>query len=243
MKIKQLVEIENVKGANRVLKNLLDRTRTENVGIGLFYGRAGLGKTRWSSKMAQENGHIYIRLEANITTKDFLRDLLSKLLHKSMPLYEVKGTKNEIYNQILDFLQSEQDTVIFIDELDYGFCNEQILATVRDLADQSLTTFVLVGMEKSKEKLMKLNSHYFDRCNAFFEFKPLTEDDATLILKELCEVCVCMEIIKFVHNRCNGTMRIVNKYIDAIEKIARRMKKRELTFTEIKDIIIRVEVR
>jgi hypothetical protein len=36
-------------------------------------------------------------------------------------------------------------------------------------------------------------------------------------------------------------MRIVNKYIDAIERIGKRMKKTELAFDEIKDIIVRVE--
>ena len=167
MKIKQLVEIENVKNANRVLRNLLDRPKTEVVGLGLFYGRAGLGKTRWATKTAQENGYIYIRLETNITTKDFLRELLSKLLHKTMPYYEVRGTCNEIYNQILDYLQSHQDTVILVDELDYGFSNEKILATIRDLVDQSLATFALISMEESKEKLVRMRSHFFDRTNAF----------------------------------------------------------------------------
>ena len=60
MKIKQLVETENVKSANRMLKNLLERTRTENVGLGLFYGRPGFGKTRWAIKTAQDNGYVYI---------------------------------------------------------------------------------------------------------------------------------------------------------------------------------------
>ena len=150
MKIKQIVEIENVKNANRVLKNLLERTRTENVGLGLFYGRAGLGKTRWATRTAQDNGYVYLRLESNITTKDFLRDLLSKLLYKTMPYSEVNGTQNEMYNQILDILQRDQDLTFLIDEVDYGFTNEKILATIRDWCDQSLVTFVLIGMERAK---------------------------------------------------------------------------------------------
>jgi DNA transposition AAA+ family ATPase len=241
MKTKQLVEIDNVKGANRVFKNLLERTRTENVGLGLFYGRAGLGKTRWATKIAKDNGYIYLRLESNITPKDFLRSLLTKLLYKTMPYYEVTGTQNEIYNQILDILQKDQNIVIFIDEIDYGFSNEKILASIRDLADQSLVTFVLVGMERAKEKLMKMNAHYFDRCNAFFEFKPLSLSDADKILAEICDVVVDSDIVKFIHQRCNGTMRIVNKHIDALERIAKRMNKSELFFNDIKDIIVKVE--
>jgi DNA transposition AAA+ family ATPase len=241
MKIRQLVEIDNVKNASRILKNLLERTRTGNVGLGLFYGRAGLGKTRWATRIAQDNGYIYLRLEANITPKDFLRELLSKLLHKSMPYYEIRGTQNEIYNQILDFLQSNQDTVILVDEVDYAFANERILATIRDLADQSLVTFAIIGMERAKEKLMKLNAHYFDRCNAFYEFKPLSQEDAEKIFKAICEIAIDIHILQFIHRKCNGTMRILNKYIDAIERIGKRMKKDTLAFDEIKDIIVRVE--
>ena len=241
MKIKQLVEIENVKNANRVLKNLLERTRTENVGLGLFYGRAGLGKTRWATRTAQDNGYIYLRLESNITTKDFLRELLYKLVQKDMPYYEVKGTTNEIYNQILDILQRDQDLTFLIDEVDYGFTNEKILATVRDLCDQSLVTFVLIGMERAKEKLVKQNSHFFDRTNAFYQFNPLSEDDSKKIITELCDIRVDESIIKFIHNKSNGTMRILTKYIDAIERIGRRMKKTELAFDDVKDIIVKVE--
>ena len=241
MKIRQLVEIENVKGANRVLKNLLERTKTENVGLGLFYGKAGLGKTRWATRTAQDNGYIFIRLECNITTKDFLKNLLYKLIEKTMPYYDIKGTQNEIYNQILDILHREFDKVIVIDELDYGFSNEKILATVRDIADQTLVTFMLVGMERAKEKLSNIFPHYFNRVNSFYSFSPLSYEDTDKILKELCEVKIDVEITKYIHTKCNGTIRTINKYIDAIERIGKRMKKAELTYYEIKDIIIRVE--
>ena len=242
MKIKQLIETENVKGANRVLKNLLERTRTENVGLGLFYGRPGLGKSRWATKTAQDNGYVYIRLESNITPKDFLRNLLSRLLHKTMPNYNVTGTQHELYSQILDILQNDQNIVVIVDEVEYGFTNERILASIRDLIDQSLATFVLIGMEKVKDRLQKIPC-FFDRCvGGFFEFKSLTLPDTEKIINELCEIKVDNEIIKYIHNRCNGTMRLINKHLDALEKIARRMSKKELYFNDIKDIISRVEV-
>ena len=241
MKIHQLIEIENVKGANRFLKNLLERTRTEIVGLGLVYGRPGLGKTRWTTRTAQDNGYIYQRLESNITTKDFLRELLFKLVCKEMPYYDVRGTMNEIYNQILDILQRNQNLVIIIDEIDYAFANERILATIRDLADQSLATFVIVGMEKAKEKLMRLNSHYRDRFVAYYEFKSLNLEDTEKIITELCDVKIDKPLIKLIYSQCEGTMRKVNKYIDAIERIAKRLKKSELNFDEIKDIIAKVE--
>ncbi|MCL2064096.1 MAG: ATP-binding protein, partial [Candidatus Cloacimonetes bacterium] len=187
MKTKQLIEIENVKGANRVLKNLLERTRTEIVGIGLFYGKPGLGKTRWMTKTAMENGFIYLRLEVNITTKDFLRELLTRLLHKTMPYYQVKGTQNEIYNQILDILQRDQNITILIDELDYAFNNEKILESIRDMADQSLATFVLAGMETSRERLLKHSPHFFSRTCATHLFRELSFEDTEMVIREICD--------------------------------------------------------
>ena len=241
MKTKQLIEIENVKGANRVLKNLLERTRTEIVGIGLFYGKPGLGKTRWMTKTAMENGFIYLRLEVNITTKDFLRELLTRLLHKTMPYYQVKGTQNEIYNQILDILQRDQNITILIDEIDYAFNNDKILESIRDMADQSLATFVLAGMESSREGLLKHSPHFFSRTCATHLFRELSFEDTEMVVREICEVKICSGIIKFIYTKSNGSMRIINKYIDAIEKIARKMKRSELTFSEIKDIISKLE--
>jgi hypothetical protein len=148
---------------------------------------------------------------------------------------------NEIYNQILDILQRNQNLVIIIDEIDYAFANERILATIRDLADQSLATFVIVGMEKAKEKLMRLNSHYRDRFVAYYEFKSLNLEDTEKIITELCDVKIDKPLIKLIYSQCEGTMRKVNKYIDAIERIAKRLKKSELNFDEIKDIIAKVE--
>jgi predicted AAA+ superfamily ATPase len=241
MKTHQLIEIENVKNANRVLKNLLDRTRTEIVGLGLFYGKAGLGKSRWAWKTAFENQYVYLRLESNANTKDFLKALLAKLQRNTNPYCEIKGTQNDIYNQILDILQSDQNIVVFLDEIEYGFHNRKILATVRDFVDMSLATFVLIGMDKAKIKLKAMQNHYFDRCHNFMEFKELSYEDAEKLFKGVCDVVVDSEIVKYVFTRSNGTMRVLNKYIEALERIGKRLKKNELSFDEIKDVITKVE--
>ena len=241
MKTHQLIEIENVKSANRVLKNLLERTRTEIVGLGLFYGKAGLGKSRWAWKTAFENQYVYLRLESNANTKDFLKALLTKLQRSTNPYSDIKGTQNEIYNQILDILQSDQNITIFVDEIEYGFHNRKILATIRDFIDQSLSTFVLVGMEQAKDKLKAMHRHYFDRCNSFMEFRELNFQDTEKLFKGVCEVTVDSEILKYVFKQSNGTMRSMKRYIEALERIGKRLKKNELSFDEIKDIIAKVE--
>ena len=241
MKTHQLVEIENVKNANRQLKNLLERTKLEIVGLGLFYGKAGLGKSRWAWKTAFENQYIYLRLECNATVKDFLKALLARLQGSSNSYSDIKGTQSHIYRQILDILQGDQSIVVFLDEIDVGFHNRRILATIRDFIDLSLATFVLVGMEQAKDKLKAMHNHYFDRCNCFMKFQELSFEDAKKLLNEVCEVVIDNETMKYIFTRSNGTMRILYKHIEALERIGKRLKKSELTFDEIKDIISKVE--
>lgn len=243
MKARQMIEIENVKRANIVLHNLLSRTRSENVGLGLFYGKPGLGKTRWAFQTAIQNGYIYIRLIENITVKEFLKQILIALKYKHFLPEEITGSKKVIYDQILDILQCKPNIVFFIDEIDYAFSNHRILATIRDFADQSLCTFVMVGMQDAKKQLLKLNAHYFDRCNGFCEFSRLSREDTELIIKSVCEVEVDKETVDFTHEKSNGTMRIITKYIDIIEKTAARTKLKAIKFKEIVDVLELMENR
>jgi len=73
------------------------------------------------------------------------------------------------------------------------------------------------------------------------EFRELNFQDTEKLFKGVCEVSVDSEILKYVFKQSNGTMRIMNKYIEALERIGKRLKKNELSFDEIKDIITKVE--
>ena len=241
MKIKQLIEIENVRKANGALSTLLERTKSENIGLGLFYGRPGLGKTRWAFKTAITNGYVYIRMIENITLKTFLKDLLIAIKYTDCSTDQLKYTAKQLYDEVLEVLQTVPNVVVFIDEIDYAFKNKRILATIRDFADMSFASFVLIGMQESKLMLKKLNSHYFDRCNGFCEFRALSIEDTTLFLNSICEITLDKDIIDFIHTKANGTMRLITKYIDVIEKIARKLKKDELAFKEIREILTRIE--
>jgi len=233
MKTNQMAEIENVRRANSILRTLIERTKSESVGIGLFYGRPGIGKTRWALKTALDNGFLYLRLIENMTVKDFLKELLRKLKFKHLSADMIEGTQNLLYENILDYLHSKPETVIFIDEIDYAFHKPRILASIRDIADQSLCTVVLVGMENAKSQLTKLDAHYFDRCNGFCKFQPLTKSDVGMIAESICEVGLDAELIEFIYKKSNGTIRVINKYIENLERFA---KKRGLNIVKYDDV-------
>jgi Holliday junction resolvasome RuvABC ATP-dependent DNA helicase subunit len=237
-----MVEIQNVKRADMIFSSLLERTRSENVGIGLFYGCPGLGKSRWAKQTAIRDGHVYLRLIENMTSKDFLKELLHMLKYKHLHADSMYGTQKELYEQILSILQTNEDLVIFVDEIEYGFTKPKILATIRDLADQSICTFVLVGMQNAKSQLTKMNAHYFDRCNGFCEFKPLNLQDVDSVLKEVSEVDFDQNITEFIFKKSNGTMRLINKYVEVLEKFAKKRKMTTMQYSDVNELLEMMEV-
>ena len=237
MKTNKMIEIENVKRANSALNSLLCREKTESVGIGLIYGMPGLGKTRWAKQTAIKHGYYYLQITKNHTTKTFLKDLLIALRYTYARPDDIYGTTKGLYDQILEILQDTQDIVIFVDEIDYAFDHKQMIATIRDFADQSFATFVLIGMHNARNLLLKLNAHYFDRCNAFCEFKAISPEDVAMILKGVCDVSCDKEIIDFIHKACKGTIRLIIKYVGLIELIAKEAGKDELLFKDIKGLL------
>jgi replication-associated recombination protein RarA len=216
-----LCNTRNVREADGKLQYLLTRPRSEMVGLGLFYGAPGTGKTRYAMRTAFTNGHIYMRLEAAMTQRGFLHKLHRSLQYLySMPS-PMKGSTQAVYDEVLDMLIAAPDTVIFIDEMDYAFRHKAILGTIRDLVDQSLVTIILFGMQDAKNQLLALNAHYFDRCNAFAEFTNLSLEDTTLICNEAAEVEMDAETVKWVQKAGKGCARQIVKTVDWVERQAK----------------------
>ncbi len=227
--------IQNVKRAQGTIDILLNRPRSEMVGLGLIYGAPGLGKTRFAKRTAfkKENGYIYMQLEACMTQKSFLRKLLEILqIYYSVPA-PIKGSKQKLFDDVVDLLRAAPDTVIFIDEVDYAFRDKEILSAIRDLVDLTLVTIVLFGMQDAYNSLLKANAHYFDRCNAFCEFQSLSASDTALICKDVAEIEMDVEVVNWIHNNCRGTIRKVIKNINYFEIVARNNGVKRVTAKDI----------
>jgi len=232
-----MVEIGNVRRATRRLHSLMNRVVSESVGIGLFYGLPGLGKTRWGLTMASLLKQKYIRLLENMTVKDFLRELLWKLKYSRKRRDSIQGTQNELYYEILDYLHEHPNTLIFVDECDYGFSKPRIMATIRDLADQSVATFALIGMENAKKSLQKMNAHYFDRCNSFCEFTPVSQQDVVLLASDVCDVELDKPLLECIWKKSSGTMRLLEKHFERLEAYAKEHKLSKLTLEGVSKLM------
>lgn len=230
-----LTTTKNVKKAEAQLQYLLTRPRAEMVGLGLFYGPPGTGKTRYAVRTALEENYAYLRLEASMSHRDFLVKLSHTLQYIYGSPLPVKGNVSQLYDDIIDILvSSERPPVIFIDEIDYAFQRKRIIGSIRDLVDQSLVTIVLFGMQNAKAELLKLNAHYFDRCNAFAEFKTFDMNDTALICDEVCEVELTSDAVKWAHKTSKGCARQLIKALDYVERIAREKKVNKLGLGDIR---------
>ena len=69
MKQGTLVRTQNVIAADKCIEYLQTRPKMEMVGLGLLYGRPGLGKTTYASRIAFSQGYLYLRLEATTTPR------------------------------------------------------------------------------------------------------------------------------------------------------------------------------
>ncbi len=224
MKQHALALTDNVEQANNLVNSLKDRPKTEMVGLGLIYGNAGLGKSRFAFKYCVDNvNSIYFRLDASMSLKSFLESLFNELCkYYAVPTVRYRRTVAGYFEQVLNFLQYNPDIVLFIDEIDYSFKNLKMLSCIRDFVDKSLATVILVGMETAKQSLLASDSHYFDRCNFFSEFKAITLDDAKKTILALSEYDFDDAVIDYIFKTCKGNLRKLVKAVHVFESLAKQ---------------------
>ena len=239
MKENRIANIENVKRAIQMIQYLRRRPKTEMVGLGLIYGAPGLGKSRFARRFAVQNGLFYLRLEATDTARTFSLKLYELLCEKYNISPQMRGSTNKIFDACIDIINDVNDEVIiFIDEIDYAFHrNRKLLGSIRDIVDRTLAIIILVGMQNARQELLKANSHYFDRCNYFTEFRPISLADATLICKTVADVGISGEVVKYIHTAAAGNLRKIIKLIYAVESIAATKQTKTIKIGDIEGIL------
>jgi len=218
MKQGKLVPIHNVKKADECIDFLLKRPRLEMVGLGMLYGRPGLGKTTYASRVSYARGYVYIRLEATTTPKTFAKELLQNL-YRSLDMgdYLPVGTTNNIYKQCIQLLLDNEDTVIIIDEIDYAFRYPQLLGSIRDLVDETFAVVILVGMQNAMDRLNQINAYYFDRCNYFYEFEAVGKEDIRMLGTELMNIPCPESLVNYINHNAAGNLRKAIKIMHMLE--------------------------
>jgi len=218
MKQGKLITTANVVKADRAIAYLQRRPKLELVGLGLVYGKPGLGKSAWASRTAFSKGYIYLRLESTTTPKNFAQRLLSSLSSRyNYGNVPTCGATNTIFKRCMAILENHEDAVIIVDEIDYAFSNKQLLGAIRDIVDETLAIVILVGMQNAKEKLLQVNEYYFDRCNVFCEFGSSDKKDVSELCRQVMDKTPNEAMKEMIYRESTGNLRRAIKLIYGVE--------------------------
>ena len=218
MKQGKLITTANVVKADRAIAYLQRRPKLELVGLGLVYGKPGLGKSTWASRTAFSKGYIYLRLESTTTPKNFAQRLLNSLASRyNYGNVPTCGATNTIFKRCMAILENHEDAVIIVDEIDYAFSNKQLLGAIRDIVDETLAIVILVGMQNAKEKLLQVNEYYFDRCNVFCEFGSSDKKDISELCRQVMDKTPNEAMKEMIYRESTGNLRRAIKLIYGVE--------------------------
>lgn len=235
MKQNQCIETANIRKLNIELQKVWDRPKHELAGILVVTGMKGTGKSRCVHSKAITNNHVYIRLES----KDSVRSFFSKLNHvleyyqkQGMYLnidkeeHIVHGVSIHMVDRCIRILAQHPELTIYIDEFDYALEREkkQLLDSIRDICDKTMATFVLVGMEDTKNLLFKRSKPLFDRVMAFVEFQPWDKKDTVAVSAGIADVNVTDKVGSYIYDtktNAGGSARQVIHTISGLEVAAR----------------------
>lgn len=234
MKSHILAKTQNVQRGLDCLSYLMARPVAHQVGMAMIYGRPGLGKTQFSMRYAIEHDAVYFSALKASTPKSFVVELLRKLRERYEPENSapIVGPKARLFREILDTLNSHTSKahmpLILIDEVDniIHYPHEEIIGMLRDIADNTVAAVVLIGMQDLREKVMKLNTHYYNRFIYFAEFKPLSDADAVLLCQSLADITIAEDLARFSNSKeqARGDARKLIKAIRLYEEIASKLK-------------------
>ena len=214
----KLITTANVVKADRAIAYLKRRPKLELVGLGLVYGKPGLGKSTWASRTAFSKGYIYLRLESTTTPKNFAQRLLSSLASRyNYGNVPTCGATNTVFKRCMAILENHEDAVIIVDEIDYAFSNKQLLGAIRDIVDETLAIVILVGMQNAKEKLLQVNEYYFDRCNVFCEFSSSNLKDISELCRQVMDKTPNEAMQEMIYRESTGNLRRAVKLIYGVE--------------------------
>lgn len=216
--------VKNIGNLLEASEALLTRT-PGTPGIGLIFGKSGLGKTTATAWFINRCNGVYIRALATWTPGSMLQTILREL--------DVAPTKLRaapMVSQIVDILKVT-GRPLFIDEFDYIVEDKKMTETLRDIHDLSSVPIVLVGMDGVQQKV-QLRDQFVNRIAQWVEFKPADFEDTQLLSGELCEVTIKVELLRKLFDASKGVIRLIVIGLDAIERRAQTLGIAEIGLEE-----------
>ena len=237
MKKNTLVRLSNIVKADKEMNDLLNRPKTEVVGMSLFYGEPFLGKTQYVTHKIFSNGWLYLRIQDRMTPRTFLQTVyrrLNKTINDNEAVPPASSSKLE--DMCITMLGDHPEIVFAFDEINLVIQERQwgILEIIRGFADMSFATFPLVGEHDTYDKIAAYNPHFYNRCGFFYKFQPCTIGDYKKLCDEILEgIAFKDDLIKHIHETTKGYVGKAVSLIDDYEKLAKKENKKIIGLQDI----------
>lgn len=167
-------------------------------GMGLLWGEPGEGKSTVVAYAHNQSSGIYLRANRGWTMTSLLEALIR----------ELDGAPMRRRSVMIDWIAaklSEQNRVIFIDEADYCFKNDEMLDVLRDIYDLTGSPVILIGMEEIARRIQQ-NGRFARRITQWLEFRGIDLDDARLTAEALCEVSLADDLLEHLHRESRANI-------------------------------------
>jgi DNA transposition AAA+ family ATPase len=204
---------ENVKRVLAAMERLKSTTE-DDPKMALFYSEPGYGKSRTIAWYALNKGDgVLVRAKALMTGRWLLKTIVKEL--GEQPAYSTE----DLFMQIVDQLMYNPRP-IFIDEVDYLVTSSKLIETLRDIHDMVQVPVILVGMGMVDKKLARYK-HLYDRIVEIIKFTPLTKNDVSSVIAQMCEVKVSKDAVDYMAEQSAGKFRSLRYWIRKAERVAR----------------------
>lgn len=215
-----IVKTKNILKLAEANESLLTRSQG-TPGMGLIFGKSGLGKTTATAWSVNQCNGVYVRALSTWTPGSMLQAILREL-----DIAPTKLRAASMVNQIVDILRVT-GRPLFIDEFDYIIEDKKMTETLRDIHDISSVPIVLVGMDRVRQKV-QLRDQFVNRIAQWVEFKPADFEDCEKLSDQLCETKIRPELLRKLLETSKGIVRLIVVGLDAIERKARTLNVSEI---------------
>lgn len=223
--VKKAAPLKNVVAFHGLVKKLINRP-PNITGMGVFYGRSGLGKTQSAIYGATSSRAVYLEVGKYTTAKTLMKAILIEL---GVPA--PRGSIDEMIGQAILRLAADPSRPLIVDEA-HWIAAKGFVDVLRELHVKSKAPVIMIGEEMLPGNL-EAHERVHTRILDWVPAEPCDIDDTRTLARAYClGFSVRDDLLEAIRARVGGNARrIVNAFSRVVEE-ARLSGRTEIGLTD-----------